>query len=459
MKPNGLPSGIKKILEPLARHPKRITGSLAVVLLGTGVTAFGVAPLAPDAADLPVRQIVEVVQALPAADQTFALRDHQFSLYRTELTRSTDTADTLLKRLSIDDSAAAAFMRSDAVARSQLLGRPGRNVTAEASDNQQLIKLTMRWPSDDEGRFSRLVVERAGEGFVSRVESGTYTASMRLASGSIKSSLFAATDEANIPDAVAVQIADIFGGDIDFHSLRKGDRFSLVYETLEADGEPLRTGKVLSAEFVNNGKAMQAMWFNESDAATSPGDLPVAVKGKGAYYTLDGESLRKAYLASPMEFSRISSGFKMRFHPVLQTWRAHLGVDYAAPTGTAVRTVGDGVVSFAGVQNGFGNVVFIEHKQGHTTVYAHLSRMNVQRGDRVVQGQNIGAVGATGWATGPHLHFEFRVNGEHQDPMNLARQSESVPLAAAAVPVFRQQASLMRQKLLAANDVDQSLAQ
>jgi murein DD-endopeptidase MepM/ murein hydrolase activator NlpD len=459
LKPNGLPSGIKKILEPLARHPKRITGSLAVVLLGTGVTAFGVAPLAPDAADLPVRQIVEVVQALPAADQTFALRDHQFSLYRTELTRSTDTADTLLKRLSIDDSAAAAFMRSDAVARSQLLGRPGRNVTAEASDNQQLIKLTMRWPSDDEGRFSRLVVERAGEGFVSRVESGTYTASMRLASGSIKSSLFAATDEANIPDAVAVQIADIFGGDIDFHSLRKGDRFSLVYETLEADGEPLRTGKVLSAEFVNNGKAMQAMWFNESDAATSPGDLPVAVKGKGAYYTLDGESLRKAYLASPMEFSRISSGFKMRFHPVLQTWRAHLGVDYAAPTGTAVRTVGDGVVSFAGVQNGFGNVVFIEHKQGHTTVYAHLSRMNVQRGDRVVQGQNIGAVGATGWATGPHLHFEFRVNGEHQDPMNLARQSESVPLAAAAVPVFRQQASLMRQKLLAANDVDQSLAQ
>jgi murein DD-endopeptidase MepM/ murein hydrolase activator NlpD len=456
--PSRLSLGISKVLDALARHPKRITTSLAVLLLGTGVTAFGVAPLAPDAADLPVRQIVEVVEALPAAEQTLALQDYQFSLYRTELTRSTDTADSLLKRLNIDDSAAAAFMRTDAIARSQLLGRPGRNVTAEASESQQLLKLTMRWPSDDEGRFSRLVIERVGNGFASRVEGGTYTSSMRLASGTIKSSLFAATDEANIPDAVAVQVADIFSGDIDFNALRRGDRFSLVYETLEADGEPLRTGKVLSAEFVSNGKPHQAMWFSESETPAQS-DMPVAIKGKGAYYTLDGESLRKAYLASPMEFSRISSGFKMRFHPVLKTWRAHLGVDYAAPTGTSVRTVGDGVVSFAGVQSGFGNVVFIEHQQGHTTVYAHLSRIGVERGQRVTQGQHIGAVGSTGWATGPHLHFEFRVNGDHQDPMKIARQSTSVPLAASAVPLFRERASLMRQKLLAAVSVNQSVAQ
>ncbi len=433
----------------LRRHPKRVTAGLAALLLGTGVTAFGVAPLAPDAADLPVREVIESVQTLSAGAQTEALLDHRFSLYRTEVTRSTDTADSLLKRLAIDDAAAAAFLRADPIARGLLIGRAGKNVTAEASDGQRLIKLSMRWATEDEANFKRLVIERAGDRFVSRVESAPYTASTRLATGVIKTSLFAATDDAGLPDAIATQIADIFSGDIDFHrSLRKGDRFSVLYETLEADGEPLRPGRVLSAEFVNAGKALQAMWFKDSEADS-----------KGAYFSMDGQSLRKAYLASPMEFSRVSSGFKMRFHPILQTWRAHLGVDYAAPKGTAVRSVGDGVVDFAGSQNGFGNVVFVNHRSGHTTVYAHLSRINVQRGQRVSQGQNIGAVGATGWATGPHLHFEFRINGQHQDPMMVARKSESVPLAASAMPRFKQLAGQMRQQLEVASSIGQTQAE
>jgi murein DD-endopeptidase MepM/ murein hydrolase activator NlpD len=160
-----------------------------------------------------------------------------------------------------------------------------------------------------------------------------------------------------------------------------------------------------------------------------------------------------------MEFSRMSSGFKMRFHPILKNWRAHLGVDYAAPTGTPVRTVGDGVVHFAGVQNGFGNVVYINHRSGHTTVYAHLSRINVQRGARVSQGQNIGAVGSTGWATGPHLHFEFRVNGEHQDPTVLAQRSESIPLSASSMPAFKKLAGTVRQQLQIASTIGQSRAE
>jgi murein DD-endopeptidase MepM/ murein hydrolase activator NlpD len=229
--------------------------------------------------------------------------------------------------------------------------------------------------------------------------------------------------------------------------LRKGDRFSLVYEALEGDGEPLRVGRVVSAEFVNNSKTYQAMWFKEPGAA------------KGGYYTLDGQSLRRAFLASPMEFSRVTSGFKMRFHPILQTWRAHLGVDYAAPTGTPVRTVGDGVVEFAGVQNGFGNVVFVKHNNGQVTVYAHLSRIAVRQGQRVSQGDNIGAVGATGWATGPHLHFEFRQNGRHQDPLTMARQSESVPVTAAAKPAFNQLAQANRQQLVAAASLQPGVAE
>ena len=445
--------GLQAVTNLLRRHPKRITGTLAVLLLGTGVTAFGVAPLAPDAADLPVRQVLEAVQSLPTEAQTEALDKFQFKLFRSETTRSTDTADALLKRLNIDDAAAAAFLRSDANGRLTLTGRPGKNVTVEATDNNQLLKLTVRWATDDEEKFTRLVVERAADNrLTSRVETAAYTSSTQLASGTIQTSLFAATDNAGIPDAVAIQIAEIFSGDIDFHrALRKGDRFSVVYETLEADGEALRTGRVVSTEFVNNGRTLQAMWFRDPAVG--------AAAAKGGYYTLDGQSLRRAYLASPMEFSRVSSGFKMRFHPILQTWRAHLGVDYAAPTGTAVRSIGDGVVEFAGVQNGFGNVVFIKHRNNHTTVYAHLSRINVQRGQSVSQGQNVGAVGSTGWATGPHLHFEFRVNGAHQDPMTLAQQNETVPLSAAAQPLFRKLAGNVKQQLQAAADITQTRAE
>lgn len=446
---------IAQALEALRRHPRRVAGVLAALLLGTGVTAFGVAPLAPDAADLPVSQIIENVEPLPVRSQAELLLDHRFNLFRTETTRSSDTAESLLRRLNIADPAAAAFLRQDGNARSLILGRAGRTVTAEANDSQQMLKLSLRWATDDEKFFKRLVIERQGTGFVSRIENAPYQRSSRLATGVIKSSLFAATDEAGLPDAIAIQIAEIFSGDIDFHrSLRKGDRFSVLYETLEGDGEPLRVGRVLSTEFINAGKAMQAMWFRDDTQPPGPnGEV------KGAYYSLDGKSLRRAYLASPMEFSRVTSGFKMRFHPIHQTWKAHLGVDYGAPTGTPVRVVGDGVVEFAGNQSGFGNVVYVNHGKGHTTVYAHLSRIGVKRGERVSQGQNVGAVGSTGWATGPHLHFEFRINGVHQDPLVVARRSESVPLSAAAMPAFRQVAGLMRQQLDAAGAMQQSRAE
>ncbi|MDP3707018.1 MAG: peptidoglycan DD-metalloendopeptidase family protein [Polaromonas sp.] len=443
------------VADSLRRHPKRVTASLAALLLGTGVTAFGVAPLAPDAADLPVRQVVEVVQPLPTQVQTDALADFSFNLFRTESTRSSDTVNSLLKRLNLDDAAAAAFLRTDPNAQEILAGRPGKNVTVEASDSQQLLKLSMRWSTDNEELFNRLVVERTATGFSSRVETAPYTRSAQLASGSVQTSLFAATDEARIPDGVAVQIAEIFSGDIDFRrALRKGDRFNVVYETLEADGEALRTGRVLSTEFVNAGKTYEAMWFQP------PGkDAAGIATAKGSYYTLDGQSLRRAYLSSPVEFSRISSGFAMRFHPVLQKWRAHLGTDYAAPTGTPARTVGDGVVTFAGVQNGFGNVVFIKHRNNHETVYAHLSKINVQAGQSVSQSQTIGLVGSTGWATGPHLHFEFRVNGAQQDPMTIAKQSDTVTLSKADLPLFRQIAAGAKSQLVAAASMNQARAE
>lgn len=445
---NGLILIANALRSLVEHHPKRITAVVAALLLGGGGGAFAVASLAPDASDLPVREVLEAVQPLPLQTQAEALDLHSFKLFRSDTTRTTDTAESLLQRLGMVDAAAAAFLRSNPAARQALLGRAGRSVSAEANDRQELLSLTTRWiNSESDGSFQRLVVEKTPQGFAARVDSAPLVASTRLAGGTIQSSLFAATDEARIPDAIATQVAEIFSGNIDFHrALRKGDRFSIVYETLEADGEPLRAGRVLSTEFVNAGKTYQAMWFQE------PGQ-------KGSYYNLDGQSLRRAYLASPMEFSRVTSGFKMRFHPILQTWRAHLGTDYAAPTGTPVRSVGDGVVEFAGAQGGFGNVVYIKHRNNHTTVYAHLSRIGVRKGQSVSQGEQVGAVGATGWATGPHLHFEFRVDGRHQDPMTIAQQSESIPVSAAAKAAFAQAAGAMKVSLAAADSMRQASAQ
>ncbi|MBY0409088.1 MAG: M23 family metallopeptidase [Burkholderiaceae bacterium] len=439
---------LRRLSQSIEKHPKRLSAAIAALLLSGGGGAFAVASLAPDAADLPVRMVSYPVESLAENVVLSQLDAPGFSLFRTEQVRTSDTPESLLQRLGVADPAAAAFLRSESSVRQHVLGRTGRTVSAETTDDHRLTRLTVRWASDESSNFRRLVVERAGNTFTARTETAPLAVSSRLAGGVIQSSLFAATDASNIPDAVAVQIAELFSGNIDFRrALRKGDRFSVVYETLEADGEPLSTGRVLSAEFVNNGKNHEAIWFQEAGAS------------KGAYYSLKGESMRRAYLTSPVEFSRVTSGFKMRLHPILQTWRAHLGTDFAAPTGTAVRTVGDGVVEFAGVQNGYGNVVFVKHRNQHVTVYAHLSRIDVRKGQSIEQGQTLGAVGATGWATGPHLHFEFRVNGQYQDPMTIVAQSDAAaPIPAAARPAFERLAANMRVQLSAAALTQQASA-
>jgi murein DD-endopeptidase MepM/ murein hydrolase activator NlpD len=429
----------------LHRHPRRIAAVVGTMLLGSGSVAFGVASLGPDAADMPVREVSEAVQPLEMITQIAALDTHHFKLYRQDTTRSTDTADTLLKRLGVQDSAAAAFLRSDGLARLHLL-RAGKNISLEANDKNELLSLTARWAHDDT-HFTRLVIDKDPVGFKSRLETAPLVPSTRLASGTIRSSLFAATDEARVPDVVTKQLTDIFSADIDFHrALRKGDRFSLVYETLTADGEPIKTGRLLSAEFVNGGRTSQAMWFQE------PGS-------KGQYFGFDGKSLKRAFLASPLEFSRMTSGFGMRSHPIAGDWRQHKGVDYAAPTGTPIMTVGDGVVEFAGTQRGYGNVIEVKHRDGKSTLFAHLSKISVQKGQRVEQGQVIGAVGSTGWSTGPHLHFEFRINGEHHDPLTLAKQAESAVISAAGKALYERQAAQLKAQLVAAAGVVQTRAQ
>jgi murein DD-endopeptidase MepM/ murein hydrolase activator NlpD len=432
----------------LQRHPRRLTAAVAIMLLGSAVTAFGVAPLAPDAADLPRSVVTESVTPTSLDAQLQALETHALDLYRSDLTRAGDTADTLLTRLGIDDPEAAAFLRRDATARKLLEGRAGKVVRAQARDGR-LLSLMARSPAAAPEQFgthfTRLTIRRDTLGFSALAEQAPLTAETRLGSGTIESSLFAAADESRLPDAVTVQLAELFGTDIDFRrELKRGDSFTVVYEALTADGEPVHwnqaSGRVLAAQFVNGGKVHDAVWFEEQ--------LPGG-KVRGAYFDLDGRSKNRLFLASPMAFSRVTSGFAMRLHPIHKTWRRHLGVDYGAPTGTPVRAVGDGVVDFAGWQNGYGNVVIVRHAGDRETRYAHLSRMDVRRGQRIDQGQSVGAVGATGWATGPHLHFEFRVRGEHVDPLKIARQSEAMTISAAARVRFATQADAARSQLAA----------
>jgi murein DD-endopeptidase MepM/ murein hydrolase activator NlpD len=428
----------------LRRHRGTLVASATVLLGGFGITAIAVAPLAPDAADLPRRTISEAVTPPDLSAQLEALAAHSLTLTRSDITRGTDTAESLLARLGVRDGQAAAFLRSDPTARQLLAGRGGRLVQVQTSVDGFLDELVARWPSDapDAARthFTRLTVSRGPDGrWTAQTAQAAYGTEQRLASGTIASTLFAATDASGIPDAVAAQIADIFSADIDFHrELRRGDTFSVVYEALTADGQPVPwnegAGRVLAAEFVNAGRAHHAVWFTRADS-------------RGGYYGADGRSLRRTFLASPMEFSRVTSGFAMRFHPVLRTMRPHLGVDYGAPVGTPVRTVADGVVIFSGWQRGYGKTIEIDHGNGKTTLYAHLSRHDVRKGQRVQQGQRVGAVGMTGITTGPHLHFEFRVNGTHQDPLRIAKASEAVVLDGASRPRFDEVVQRVRGKL------------
>jgi murein DD-endopeptidase MepM/ murein hydrolase activator NlpD len=374
------------------------------------VAAFGVAPHTLDER-LPVNQIVQEL-TLPALQPLDSALDASF--VQEVRVRRGDTVAALLDRLEVDDPTAAKFLQHSKQARILNQLRAGHSVRAETNADGDLTSLSFLTSA---GNLFK--VERDGDSFTIAEESADLDMLPQMASGEIRSSLFAATDAAGLPEAIATQLAEIFSSQIDFHrDLRRGDRFAVVYETFHHNGELIRAGRVLAAEFTNQGRTFQAVWFKADGT-------------QGGYYTVDGKSLRKSFLRSPLEFSRITSGFSLaRFHPILQQWTAHKGIDYGAPAGTRVRTTGDGVVTFAGWQNGgYGNLVIIQHQGKYTTYYAHLSGFapGIRKGARISQGDFIGYVGQTGMATGPHLHYEFRINDVQHDPLRVALP-EAVPI-------------------------------
>jgi murein DD-endopeptidase MepM/ murein hydrolase activator NlpD len=369
-------------------------------LLGV-LTAFGLVPsdnLGLNSGTVSIEQLT-LPNPAPVATNTT-------TFWHTERVEPGDTVAELMQRLNIKDAAASNYLRSSKEALSFRKLAVGHEVQAETDSNGALVSLSYL---GDQG--AQVIIKKQGDAFASSVVAAQLEKRLFVRTGEIKTSLYAATDAAGMPEAAANQLTQIFNGDIDFHhDLKRGDKFTAVYEMTYSNGALVKTGQIQAAEFINQGHVYRAVLF-QADATHSD------------YYTPEGRSLKKAFLRSPIAFSRVSSGFSMaRFHPVLNKWRAHKGVDFAAAMGTPAKATADGVVAFDGQQSGYGNVVILNHQGNLSTVYGHLSRFakGLHKGERVRQGDVIGYVGMTGLATGPHLHYEFRVNGLQHDPMSVA---------------------------------------
>ena len=397
------------------KNLRRLVIISSIPLFGV-VAAFGIVPDTP-LEDIPVQRIV-LDLPLPNIPQT---NDANIILWQQERIQRNDSVASLLTRLKINSEDKSGFLHDARNIKTMRRLVPGKTIHAQTTAAGELLALRY-FPGGSE----QLLIEKTDGTFKENKSQFNIETHIKMKSGVIRSSLFAATDGVNVPDSVAIQIAEIFASDIDFHrDLRKEDRFKVVYELRYSNGEPTGAGRVLAVEFINKGKTYQAVYFEAND------------KERG-YYTPDGKNLRRAFLRSPLKFSRISSGFtRSRYHPVLKKWRAHKGVDYAARRGTPVRATANGTVAASTRQRGYGKLIILKHRGRYSTAYAHLSAFakGLRKGKRVNQGDIIGYVGSTGLATGPHLHYEFRINGVQRNPLRVVMPA-AIPLAAKNVPAF-----------------------
>jgi len=410
-----------------------LTAGVVAALSLTVVAATAVVPNSRSAAieQRPVNELLDtpMAAAIPLDDAPFVQEDR---------VRRGDTLDSIFSRLGIDDAEASAYMRKTEEGRMALSKlRAGKQVFATMTPAGQLLSLTL--PQTSGNSFS---IERANSGFVQADhEDMALEAVIDMRSGIIRHSLFGATEKAGLPDSVATRLADMFGTEIDFHKdLRKGDRFSVVYETLvDENGRPAGVGRILAAEFVNKGRRHTVVLYRDGNKRED-------------YFTEDGRGLKQAFLRYPLEFTRVTSGFSRRFHPILKKWRAHKGVDFGAPSGAAIKATSNGTVDFIGQQRGYGNVVILRHRDNITTLYGHMRGFakGLHRGNTVLQGDIIGYVGQTGWATGPHLHYEFRVANTPKDPMSIALPTVK-PLNKQELAHFMKQTAPFRDRLALLN--------
>jgi murein DD-endopeptidase MepM/ murein hydrolase activator NlpD len=433
---------IHKITGKLARTSRktRIVGAGALALALCAFGAVATAPVVQNDSDVRVVSVAENLALPNLSDQIAALQQDEQQFIHEERVRPGDSIGTMLARLGVNDAQAQNFIRSDKLARRILTLKNGKRLQAETDENGELLTLRATL-TDKDSAPTTLTIARHGDGFKASEAPAKLERRVEMRSRQIvNSSLYAATDAnvdgGSIPDSVVGEIIKMFSTNIDFRGdLKRGDRFNVVYETFWLDGELVKTGRILAGEFINRGASYQAVWFEDP------------VTKQGGYYSLDGKSLKKGFLKSPLEFTRVSSGFANRVHPISGAWKAHKGIDFAASMGTPIHAAGDGTVDFVGVSNGYGNMIVLKHWNNYSTAYAHMSRFgsNLRKGARVSQGQVIGYVGSTGWSTGAHLHYEFRVANEARDP-NTLKNLTAAPLSAGEMARFRMAAAEMNHR-------------
>lgn len=386
--------------------PKRIPLSVAAFIL-SGLAVVAAVADSPGESVLPFEPET-VVERLGVPGMEALPVDSDLPYVYNERILPGDTLQSIFQRLGVEDQQAWTYLNGNVEMRNVLRQlRAGRSLVAMVAPDGQLVSLNLPISRSSD----RFIVKRDGDSFIASGGDAAQTETLvEMRSGTITHSLFGATDSAGVPDSVASRFAEIFGTQIDFsRDLRTGDRFSVVYETVYDDGIPVHTGRILAAEFQNQGKTHRVVLHREAD-------------GNEAYYTPDGRGLNQAFLRYPLEFTRISSNFGRRMHPIHKRWRSHNGTDFAAPRGTPVMASSDGRIQFVGNQTGYGKTVIIQHRDGYSTLYAHLNGFarGIKSGQRIRQGETIAYVGMTGWATGPHLHYEIRINNVPRDPMKVA---------------------------------------
>ena len=352
------------------------------------------------------------IEATDTDSNSMAYKDLEDPAWKTLKVKRGDSLSVLFDRAKVKPNQLLALMKLGKATKELRRIHPGDSVKIISNDQGQLIALNYQI---DTVRY--LQVEREGDELIAGIHKHEIEVRSAYASGEIESSLFLASAKAGLSQSLIMELASIFGWDIDFAlDIRKGDQFTVIYEERFKNGKKIKDGNILAAEFINQGKTHRALRY------TDP------VTGNAGYYSDNGHSLRKAFLRSPVNFSRISSRFTTkRYHPILHKFRSHKGVDYAAGRGTPIRASGDGKVIFKGRKGGYGKTIVLKHGSRYTTLYGHLNNYNkkIRSGGRVKQGQIIGYVGSTGLASGPHLHYEFRVNGVHRNPLTVKFPSTS----------------------------------
>jgi len=399
-------------LSPISQfNVKTVLLAIGGICTFAAVTAFGVAPLADSA--VPEQRLMSE----PLLISTVNAANADTSFVQHERIRRGETLSSLLSRMGVNDNEIAGFVRRDSTARGLLELRPGRTVSATLSADRSVESLNYRLGSEGTLDQAKRLVIRRSDGKLEAVEEPLpLERSVEIRSAEVRRTLAEALEAADIPDSLVTRMGDIFGTEVDLRKdVRRGDRLRVVYQTVREAGslEPATVERILAVQFRGGQRKLEAVWFDRGN-------------GHGDYYSFDGRSLSRTFLASPLEFTRVSSNYtEARLHPIFRDWRAHKGVDMHAPIGTKVRTTADGTIKFIGRQSGYGNVIIVQHNTRYQTLYAHLNEFaqGLEQGSRVIQGDVIGTVGMTGWSTGPHLHFEFHIDGEHVDPMAAIEQS------------------------------------